>query len=172
MKIQNLLQESITSILDLIYDNCEKDKANCARYMAAIMVLKDMNGRLTAEDDPLQKHTYIDYMYGNTDQTKKALGKFYDRIQENPRARNLFKKYEKQFLDFEYGHTIMRNKIEMLKPHFNQRKIDRVKHHQDRLINNLAKAQDKIAAEYVEGDDLQNGDTTLDHQTFGRQDRS
>lgn len=172
MKIQSLLQESIETILDAIYDNCESDKQNCARYLAAIMVLKDMNGRLSTEDDPLQHHTYIDYMYGSTEQTKKALGKFFDRIQENPRARNLFKKYEKQFLDFEYGHTIMKNRIESLRPHFNQRKVDRVKHHQDRLVSNLAKAQDKIANDYIEGDDLLNGDATLDNHTFGRQSRN
>lgn len=172
MKIQNLLKESISNILDTIHNNCENDKANCARYLATIMVLRDMGKRLREESNPLQKHSYIDYMYGDIDTAKRALGQFYNRIQENPRARNLMGKYEEQFLDDGYGHQIMRNRIESLRPYFNQRMLDRVKYHEDRLVNNLAKAQDKLTAEYIDGDDLQDGDATLDNQTFGRQDRS
>lgn len=170
MKIQSLLKENIHGILDIIHDTCETDKANCARYLSTIMLMKDMGKRLREEGDELQKNTYIDYMYGTPEVAKRALGLFYERIQENPRARNLFKKYETQFLDDAYGHVVMRNRIDQLRPYFNQRMIDRVKYHEDRLVDNLSRAQDKLAKDYIEGDDLQDGASILDNQASGRQD--
>ena len=168
MKIQNLLQEDIGTILDTINATCETNKAQCARYLSTVMVLKDMGKLLPSEDHKLHKNTYIDYLFGAPEHAKLALNHFYKRIQENPRARRLFRKYEVQFLDHAYGHTVMRNRIETLKPYFNQRKVSRIKYHEDRLITNLAKAQDKIAAEHKEQFDLSDGDKLHD-QALKRQ---
>lgn len=168
MKIQHILQEGISSILDAISAQCETDKAQCARYLSTIMVLKDMGKLLRTEDNELHKNTYIDYLYGTPEHAKLALNHFYNRIQENPRARRLFRKYELQFLDYGYGHAVMRNRIETLKPYFNQRKVDRIKYHEERLVNNLAKAQEKIASEHRDQFDLSNGDEIHD-QAIKRQ---
>ncbi len=169
MKVQTLLQESIHNILDAIDQQCESDKATCARWLATIMVLKDMGKLLKDEADPLHNNTYIDYLYGEVGHAKLALSHFYRRIQENPRARNLLKKYETQFKDYAYGHTVMRNRIETLKPYFNQRKVDRVSYHEDRLVSNVIKAQDKLAADRREQYDLSDGDKIHDDQVSSRQ---
>lgn len=171
MKIQTILKEDIGTILDAIEARCEAEKPQCARYMATIMVLKDTGKLLASEEHELHQNTYIDYLFGNVEHAKLALNHFYNRIQENPRARNLFRKYELQFMDHAYGHTVMRNRIETLKPYFNQRKVDRIKYHEDRLITNLTKAQDKIAAEYKDQVDLSNGDAIHD-QAIKRQSNS
>lgn len=168
MKIQTLLQESIISILDVISDTCESNKPTCAQYLATIMVLRDMGKLLRDETHELQKNTYIDYLFGTVDHAKLALNHFYKRIDENPRARNLFKKYELQFLDHAYGHVVMQNRIEQLKPYFNQRKVSRTKYHEDRLVDNLAKAQDKVIADVKDRYDLSNGDKIHDDQAFNK----
>lgn len=168
MKIQTILQESIHTILDTINGKCESDKPTCARYLATIMVLKDMGKLLQTEEHHLQKNTYIDYLFGSEEHAIRALNLFYNRIQENPRARRLFNKYELQFLDHAYGHVVMRNRIEQLMPYFTRRKMERIKYHEDRLINNLSAAQDKVAAEYTDKYDLSNGDTIFDDQAAKR----
>lgn len=167
MKIQTILQESIGDILDAIDAQCEEKKAQCAKYLATIMVLKDMGKLLRDESHELQKNTYIDFLFGSVENAQKALNHFFNRIQENPRARKLLKHYEIQFLDHSYGHVVMRNRIESLRPYFNQRKMDRIKYHEDRLVNNLAQAQDKIASEYKDQHDLSDGDKLHDIKAQG-----
>lgn len=154
MKVQEIttIQESVQSLLDLIYklsdDHTKQDI--CARYMATLMVVRDMDMRYTEEDHPLKKNTMIDFLYGNLETTKKALSSFRARIQENPRARILWTKYYNQYMDLGFGPKAMRFQIGKLVKHFQQRKIERTSHHEQTLVKNFAAAQDKIQSNYQE----------------------
>lgn len=162
MKVQSLLTESVQSILDVISDKCESDKPTCANYLATLVVLKDAGKLYQTEEHVLQKNTYIDFLYGSTETTVRALNLFYRRIQENPRARRLHARYVEQFMDDAYGHVIMRNRIETLRKYFDDRRTARLKYHENRLVDNIAAAQSKIADQHREQHDLSNGDAIRD----------
>lgn len=152
MKITDLLnlQESVTTILDTIDGGAEDQQhrqAN-ANYLATLMVLRDMDLRYKDEAHPLKSNTLLDYLYSEGKTTRRALEAFHARIQENPRARNLMKKYVEQFMDHAYGGTVMRNRIKVLRDHFNKRKDERIKHHEDTVVKNFNTAQDKFRADY------------------------
>lgn len=151
MKISDLiLQESVTSVLDTI-DNGAEDhsrRQTNANYLATLMVLRDMDLRYTEENHPLKSNTLLDYLYGEGQTTKRALEAFHSRIQQNPRARNLMKKYVEQFMDHSFGGKVMRTRVKILRDHFNKRREQRVKHHEDSLVNNFNTAQDKLRADY------------------------
>lgn len=154
MKVQEItmIQESVQSLLDLIYqladDHSKQDI--CARYMATLMVVRDMDLRYSEEDHPLKKNTMIDFLYGDQETTKKALSAFRTRIQENPRARILWTKYYDQYMDLGFGPKAMRFQIDRLAKHFQQRKVQRTTHHEQTLVNNFAAAQEKIQSNYQE----------------------
>ena len=145
-----LLQESVDSMLSVIdtaADDHGRREVN-AKHLATLMVLRDMDLRYKNEDHPLKSNTFLDYLYGDGKTTKRAVDLFYKRIQENPRARNLMKKYVEQFLDYDYGAKAMRHRIRSLRDHFSKRKDQRVKHHEDTIVNNFNAAQDKLRADY------------------------
>lgn len=152
MKVAEILQleESVTTVLDTI-DKAAEDhghRQTNANYLATLMVLRDMDLRYADEAHPLKSNTMLDFMYGENQTTRRALESFHKRIQENPRARILMKKYVEQFMDYSYGGTVMRNRIKILRDHFSKRKDSRIKHHEDTLVNNFNTAQDKFRADY------------------------
>lgn len=144
------LHESVSSILDTIHAGAEDHgrRQTNANYLATLMVLRDMDTRYKDEAHPLKSNTFIDYLYGDGQTTRKALETFHARIQENPRARRLMSKYVKQFLDHSYGGQAMRVRIKALRDHFVARKEQRVKHHEDTVVRNFNAAQDKFRADY------------------------
>lgn len=154
MKVQEIvqLQESVNSLLDLIYqlsdDQTKQDV--CARYMATLMVVRDMDMRYTEEDHPLKKNTMVDFLYGDQETTKKALNAFRARIQENPRARILWTKYYDQYMDIGFGPKAMKFQIGKLADHFKRRKDERTSHHEQTLVKNFTAAQEKIQSNYQE----------------------
>lgn len=154
LKVQEIiqLQESVQSFLDLIYQLADDPMKQdiCARYMATLMVIRDMDLRYAEEDHPLKTNTMIDFMYGDVETTKKALSAFRDRIAENPRARILWSKYQNQFMDIGFGPKAMRYQIKQLADHFKRRKTERTTHHENILVKNFAAAQDKIQSNYQE----------------------
>lgn len=146
------LQESVTTILDTIdagADSHERRETN-AKYVATLMLLRDMDLRYKTESHPLKSNTLIDYLYGDQAITRRALEAFHNRIQQNPRARRLMAKYVEQFMDYDYGAKAMRLRIKALRDHFNSRKDQRIKHHEETLVNNFNAAQDKFRADYQE----------------------
>lgn len=145
-----LLQESVEGMLSTIdtgADDHSRREVN-ANHLATLMVLRDMDLRYKNEDHPLKSNTFLDYLYGDGKTTKRAVDLFYKRIQENPRARNLMKKYVSQFMDYDYGAQAMRYRIRSLRDHFDKRKGERIKHHEDTIVNNFNAAQDKLRADY------------------------
>lgn len=154
MKVQEIiqLQESVQSFLDLI-DQIADDPSKqdvCARYMATMMVIRDMDMRYSAEDHPLKSNTMIDFLYGDVETTKKALNAFKLRIDENPRARILWNKYLDQYTDIGFGPKAMRYQIKKLADHFKRRKDERTAHHEQTLVKNFTAAQEKIQSNYQE----------------------
>lgn len=154
LKVQEIiqLQESVHNFLDLINqlaDDYTKQDI-CARYMATLMVIRDMDLRYSEEDHPLKSNTMIDFMYGDVETTKKALNAFKARISQNPRARILWTKYLDQFTDVGFGPKAMRYQIQKLADHFKRRKVERVTHHENTLVKNFVAAQEKIQSNYQE----------------------
>ncbi|MNC12188.1 hypothetical protein D3C75_599020 [compost metagenome] len=154
LKVQEIiqLQESVQSFLDLIYQLADDPKKQdiCSRYMATLMVIRDMDMRYTEEDHPLKSNTMIDFLYGDVETTKKALNAFRGRINANPRARILWTKYNDQFMDIGFGPKAMRYQIQKLADHFKRRKDERTAHHESTLVKNFVAAQDKIQSNYQE----------------------
>ena len=154
MKIKEIiqLQESVYTFLDMLlqYADDPKQQDICARYVATMMVLRDMDMRYKEEDHPLKANTMIDYMYGDAETTKKALSGFKVRIDANPRARILWTKYVDQYMDFSFGPKAMRYQIKQLRDYFDRRKSDRTKHHETILVKNFAQAQQKVQDNYQE----------------------
>lgn len=154
MKVSEIapLQESVQTFLGLIYELASNYKTQdiCARYMATMMVIRDMDTRYKEEEHPLKANTMIDFLYGDVETTKKALNAFHARIQENPRARILWNKYVDQYMDIGFGPKAMQYQIEQLKSYFEGRKAQRTQHHEKTLVNNFAAAQDKIQQNYQE----------------------
>lgn len=154
MKIKEIVQlrESVNNFLDklntLADDSTKQDI--CARYIATLMVIRDMDMRYKEEDHPLKANTMIDFIYGDDDTTKKALEGFKVRIQENPRARILWAKYVDQYMDFSFGPKAMRYQIKQLRTYFDQRKAERTSHHETTLVKNFAAAQQKVQDNYQE----------------------
>lgn len=167
MKLEHLV-ESVLTVLDTIDEQCETNGEACARYLATLMVLRDMGKLLKDESNPLQQNTYIDYLYGSPELALKAINHFYNRIQQNPRARRLFSKYELQFMDAGYGHVVMRTRIKSLRPYFEARKQSRLKFHEDTVVNNVIQSQDKIRKDYDDQYDLTDEDKVYNDKTFTR----
>lgn len=154
MKIKEIvyLEESVYSFLELLtrYADDPKQQDVCARYIATMMVLRDMDMRYKDEDHPLKTNTMIDHMYGDAETTKRALNAFKIRISENPRARILWMKYVDQYMDFSFGPKAMRYQIRELKTYFDKRKSQRTAHHESTLVRNFTQAQQKIQNNYQE----------------------
>lgn len=154
MKIKEIvyLEESVYSFLELLtrYADDPKQQDVCARYIATMMVLRDMDMRYKDEDHPLKTNTMIDHMYGDAETTKRALNAFKIRISENPRARILWMKYVDQYMDFSFGPKAMRYQIRELKTYFDKRKSQRTTHHESTLVRNFTQAQQKIQNNYQE----------------------
>lgn len=146
------LKESVHSFLDTIYKKSKQhtEQDICARYLATIMVIRDMDIRYDDESHELKSNTMIDFLYGDDGVTRSALNNFNRRIQENPRARRLYEKYLLQFMDFDFGPKAMKFQIDQLHKYFEKRKGQRVKHHEDTLVNNFSRAQDKVKRDYEE----------------------
>ncbi|MNQ75071.1 hypothetical protein D3C85_898510 [compost metagenome] len=154
MKIKEIiqLQESVTTLLDMLtkYADDPKQQDICARYVATLMVVRDMDMRYKEEDHPLKNNTMIDFLYGDAETTKKALNGFKRRIEENPRARILWSKYVDQYMDFSFGPKAMKYQIQQLRTHFDRRKAERTTHHETTLVKNFAQAQQKVQDNYQE----------------------
>lgn len=154
MKISEItnISESVDSVLNAINASAEQHnvRQTNASYLATLMVIRDMDVRYSDEDHPLKSKTFIDYLYSDDTTTKKAINVFHKRIQENPRARILLKKYIEQFMDYSYGHQIMRNRIASLRDYFDKRKDQRIKHHEQSIVTNFNSAQEKFLADYTQ----------------------
>lgn len=156
MKVADIivLNESVNSFLDTLSAKSEDHsiRQTAAEYLATMMVIRDMDLRYSAEDHPLKGNTMIDFLYGETGVTKRALDVFYRRIQATPKARILWQKYVDQFTDYDYGGKAMQLRIQALRKHFDKRKQERTKFHEDRIITNFNNAQDKIRSDYEQGE--------------------
>ncbi|MNC13752.1 hypothetical protein D3C75_615060 [compost metagenome] len=154
MKIKEIipLHESVYTFLDQLiqFSDDGAQQETCARYVATMMVLRDMDMRYKEEDHPLKANTMIDYMYGDAETTKKALNGFKARIDANPRARILWTKYFDQYMDFSFGPKAMKFQIKHLRSFFDQRKAQRTTHHETTLVKNFAQAQQKVQDNYQE----------------------
>lgn len=156
MKTSDLieLKESVDVVLNTL-DAAAEDhhkRETVAKHLATLMVLRDMDLRYKDEADPLKSNTLIDYIYGEHAVTTRALNAFHRRIEENPRARKLMAKYVEQFMNYEFGAQAIRYRVKTLRDHFNKRKDQRVKFHEETLINNFNAAQDKLRADYQEAE--------------------
>lgn len=154
MKINEIIQlrESVDSLLQTVSqmaDDYTKQDI-CARYVATMMVMRDMDMRYKEEDHPLKSNTMIDFIYGDPETTKKALNAFKSRINENPRARILWTKYVDQYMDTSFGSKAMHYQISQLKTYFDRRKAERTSHHETTLVKNFAQAQQKVQDNYQE----------------------
>lgn len=154
MKIKEIIQlhESVDTFLQTMNQLADDPKRQdiCARYLATMMVMRDMDMRYKEEDHPLKSNTMIDFVYGDAETTKKAINNFKLRIDENPRARILWMKYVDQYMDFSFGPKAMRYQIKQLGDYFNRRKAERTTHHETTLVKNFTQAQQKVQDNYQE----------------------
>lgn len=161
MKLHQLV-EGISSIFDRISQLKSTDQATAARYTTTLLVMRDMIKGLPMED-PLMKHTYVDYLYQSYDQTIKCLNLFYNRIQQNPRARTLFNKYEIQMLDAGYGQEVIEYRLRQLVPFFTQMKTKRTEYHARVKREQEIEAARKAKEDQKHIFDLSNADAIHQH---------
>lgn len=161
MNLQQLT-EGMETVLSRLSTLAKADQTTAARFTAVLLVMRDMVKGLPM-DDPLMKHTYVDYLYDSYDQVIKCLNLFYDRIQQSPRARTLYNRYETQMLDAGFGKQVIEYRLNQLAPFFRQMKTKRVKYHQT-----VKRAQQIAAAKKQKEDsktifDLSNADEIHSH---------
>lgn len=150
------------TVFDRISSLKTSDQTTAARFTATLLVMRDMIKGLPMED-PLMKHTYVDYLYHGYDQALKCLNLFYGRIQENPRARTLFNKYEVQMLDAGYGAEVIDYRLSQIIPFFNKMQVERTEYHKRVKQQQAIEARKKQAEDQKSIFDLTNADAIHQH---------